>query len=71
MSPKAHAVYHGSAVGYSESDGRRIVDSIHAMVDAKAQVRIRQESPRTAAGKYRWVLNGIFSVPAGQSQAGR
>src|SRR6516162_3047836 len=60
------------AAGYSDSDGRQIVDNIHAMVDEKITVRTKlvREIPRTSAGKYRWVVNETaaacdsISVPA-------
>jgi phenylacetate-CoA ligase len=54
------------AVGYSETDGQQIVKNIHALVDAKIQVRTKlvREIPRTAAGKYRWVVNETGSAGA-------
>ena len=57
------------ATGYSDSDGRQVIDNIHAMVDAKITVRTRllPEIPRTAAGKYRWVVNETASVGAERS----
>jgi phenylacetate-CoA ligase len=47
------------ATGYSDADGQQVVKNIHSMVDAKIMVRTKtvREIPRTAAGKYRWVVN--------------
>jgi len=44
---------------YSDADGQHVIENIRSMVDAKIQVRtkIMPDIPRTAAGKYRWVVN--------------
>jgi phenylacetate-CoA ligase len=44
---------------YSDADGRQVIQNIHSMVDEKIQVRTKivLDIPRTAAGKYRWVIN--------------
>jgi len=65
MSPKARFI-----MGRQQSEGRQMVDNIHAMVDAKIQVRIKPvpEIPRMAAGKYRWMVSETLSAPTRQSQ---
>jgi phenylacetate-CoA ligase len=47
------------AADYSDNDGRQVIQNIHTMVDAKieAYTKLVPEIPRTAAGKYRWVVN--------------
>jgi len=59
VSPGTWEVRIVPAAGYSEVNGRQIVDNIHSMVDARITVRTKvvREIPRTAAGKYRWVVN--------------
>ena len=51
------------AADYSDTDGKQIVQNIHAMVDANITVRTKLvgEIPRTAAGKYRWVVNESYA----------
>ena len=57
------------AAGYSDTDGQQIVNNIHLMVEAKIQVHIKlvHEIPRTAAGKYRWVVNESSGAEAPRS----
>jgi phenylacetate-CoA ligase len=45
--------------GFSEDDARRLVDNIHALVDAHVEVRVvlRDALADSAAGKFRWVVN--------------
>ena len=45
--------------GFGPADQQKIVDNIHALVDAGVQVDVvvRAELPNTAAGKFRWVVN--------------
>jgi phenylacetate-CoA ligase len=45
--------------GYTDEDGRQVIRNIHTMVDAKieAYTKLVPDIPRTAAGKYRWVVN--------------
>jgi phenylacetate-CoA ligase len=44
---------------FSEGDARRLVDNIHALVDAHVDVRVvlKDGLADTAAGKFRWVVN--------------
>jgi phenylacetate-CoA ligase len=59
VSPGVWEVRIVPAANYSDSDGRQIIQNIHSLVDARIQVRTKlvREIPRTAAGKYRWVVN--------------
>jgi phenylacetate-CoA ligase len=47
--------------GFSPDDARKLVDNIHALVDAHVDARVvfKDALPDTAAGKFRWVLNEI------------
>lgn len=44
---------------FSAADQDRLIDNIHALVDARVEVRVvlKSELPDTAAGKFRWVVN--------------
>lgn len=44
---------------YSEADGRLLLHNIHALVDAQVEANlvVVHELGRTAAGKFRWVVN--------------
>lgn len=44
---------------FSAADQDRLIDNIHALVDAHVTVRVvlKSELPESAAGKFRWVVN--------------
>jgi phenylacetate-CoA ligase len=68
VSPEIWEVRIVPATGYSEADAQQVVRNIGSMVDARITVRTRtvSEIPRTAAGKYRWIVNETGS---GKSEA--
>lgn len=45
--------------GFSEEDGRKLIDNVRTLVDPGVQVDIvlRESLPNTEAGKFRWVVN--------------
>jgi phenylacetate-CoA ligase len=45
--------------GFSEEDGRKLIDNVRTLVDPDVQVDIvlRESLPNTEAGKFRWVVN--------------
>ncbi|MGH8750018.1 MAG: phenylacetate--CoA ligase family protein, partial [Burkholderiales bacterium] len=47
------------APAFGADERRKLVDNIHQLVDPRVQVRVvlRDDIPRTASGKYRWVVN--------------
>ncbi|MBI4205190.1 MAG: phenylacetate--CoA ligase family protein [Betaproteobacteria bacterium] len=57
-----------SGPGFTAEDRAALVNNIHAMVDPGLAVRIveRADIPRTASGKYRWVINEWKSNPYGE-----
>lgn len=45
--------------GFGEEEKRQLVDNMHKYVDPAVRIQIREmsEIPRTAAGKYKWIVN--------------
>lgn len=45
--------------GFGEEQKRQLIDNMHKYVDPAVGIRIREmsEIPRTAAGKYKWIVN--------------
>lgn len=56
---------------FSEADRRKLIDNIHRLVEPDIRVRVCEvpDIPRTAAGKFRWVVNEYVRNKANKDMA--